>query len=401
MKQKILYLIGLLLCSNFIFSAIEKPLLVVVLMVKNEEAVMVKTLKPFIEGGVKQFLIFDTGSTDKTVEVTDKYLKSSKVSYFIEQEPFIDFAASRTRALRLAEQKFPNAEFMLMPDAEWYLVHTENLLKICEQLKKESETSYYVRIMNKDTDFYVPRLIRCHKNVKFWGRVHEVLDQPTMIRLPLDIYFFLDPSHFGIEKSQKRWQRDKELLLADHLKEPQNTRTCFYLAQTFMCLGDFANARKYYKKRIDLGGWDEEVYIATYRLALCTEMQYPNHPKNWQKAERYYLRAYSQRPSRAEPLIRVAHYHLNQKNMPLAYLYANQASKIQYPMNDILFIEKEAYENTRFEILGQASWNTGKYKTGEWATKKLLTRKPEDKSLLQNLSAFRKAKIDAKSRAIA
>ena len=39
---------------------VSDPLLVVVLMVKNEQDVIVPTLKPFVDGGIDAFYIFDT-----------------------------------------------------------------------------------------------------------------------------------------------------------------------------------------------------------------------------------------------------------------------------------------------------------------------------------------------------
>jgi len=49
------------------------PLLVVVLMVKNEEDVINATIEPFIKAGIDSYFIFDTGSTDKTVETVKKF----------------------------------------------------------------------------------------------------------------------------------------------------------------------------------------------------------------------------------------------------------------------------------------------------------------------------------------
>ena len=60
------------------------------------------------------------------------------------------------------------------------------------------------------------------------------------------------PGRHGMEKTQRRWQRDKELLMKAHLANPQDSRTAFYLAQTFDCLGDLENAYKFYELRTTL-----------------------------------------------------------------------------------------------------------------------------------------------------
>ena len=39
-----------------------------------------------------------------------------------------------------------------------------------------------------------------------------------------------------------------------------------YLAQSYFDLGDYANARRWYQRRADMGGWEEEVYYSLYRV---------------------------------------------------------------------------------------------------------------------------------------
>src|SRR5579871_5674089 len=56
------------------------PILVVVLMVKNEETVMRATLQPFVDAGIHSYLIFDTGSTDNTVAVTQEMFDEHRVT---------------------------------------------------------------------------------------------------------------------------------------------------------------------------------------------------------------------------------------------------------------------------------------------------------------------------------
>ena len=91
-------------------------------------------MEGYVKGGVDAFLIYDTGSTDKTIERITHYFHNNGITRFIiEQEPFVDFASSRNRALSLAERHFPNAGFFIMPDAEWYIQGVPQLLDFCRQ----------------------------------------------------------------------------------------------------------------------------------------------------------------------------------------------------------------------------------------------------------------------------
>src|SRR5262245_30205228 len=162
----------LLLCYSISVIAAQSydPLLVVVIMVKNEEKVIRATLQPFIDGGVDSFFVFDTGSTDKTMEVAQEFFDEYGCEHaYIVQEPFIDFATSRNRALDLAQEKFPHAAFMVMIDAEWYLNDACALVDFCRVClwRGDVYNSYLMHIVNEALDNYTCRLIRCHRVVRF------------------------------------------------------------------------------------------------------------------------------------------------------------------------------------------------------------------------------------------
>jgi tetratricopeptide (TPR) repeat protein len=373
------------------------PLLIIVLMVKNEAEVIRETLKPFVEPFAQEikkqlsFFVFDTGSTDSTMALAEQYFKEKNViDFVIKQEPFVDFATSRNRGLDLAEQAFPNATFMLMPDAEWYMNNVEELVKFCVSHKNDFATSYLVRIMNSSIDFYTRRLIRCKRGVGFVGAVHEDLNQCWDEKVPADCFFFWDPKNYGIEKSRRRWQRDLDLLLKEFIKNPQSTRTAFYIAQTYACLGDLKNARLWYALRANMQGWDEENFMAHYRLAQVWE-----DLGDWDCALREYLKAYSMRPSRVEPLIRLAQHYFKTNEMALCYLFSSRAAQIPYPENDTLFIDKDLYEYTRYDLLGICAWYVGEYKVGQEAVMMALKAHPDYPHLYKN-AAFYSEKLNSK-----
>jgi hypothetical protein len=211
----------------------------------------------------------------------------------------------------------------------------------------------------------------------------------TRHRTPNAVYFELRPERAGIEKTQRRWNRDKDLLLRAHLANPTDSRTCFYLAQTFDCLNDLENAYKYYNLRTTLIGWDEEDMMARYRLAQVTErMRRPDGSDTWPEALDHYLKAFSMRPTRVESLIRIAQHYLSMGNHACAYLFAHRACELPYPANDTLFVEKEAYEFNRWDILGQCGWYIHEYEVGEDAVRQALKAHDNYPHLFTNLSFY-------------
>ena len=200
------------------------------------------------------------------------------------------------------------------------------------------------------------------------------------------------------EKSQKRWERDRDLLKREHEKNPDDARTCYYLAQTYACLKDFDNAIKYFKIRDGLKGWVEENYMAKYILGYLHSII-----KDYAHAIEYYFqKAYEYRPVRGEALVRVAQIFnaLGQRNN--AYIYAVRACEIMYPENDILFVEKDTYETVRYELLLQISWDLEQYDAALWATHEFLKSKPDDINMKKNINViiakraeFNKKKMEA------
>lgn len=393
---KLLMLSMVMYCS--LLTAITPkadPLLVVVIMVKNEETVIKPTLEPYVKAGVDAFLVFDTGSTDETMakaqELFDEYHVTNT---HIIQEPFIDFATSRNRALDLVEEKFPGAVFMLMPDAEWYMHNVEGLLDFCTYHKNDLNASYLVRIVAPDLDFCTQRLIRCGSKARFGGVVHESIEIGTREKVPGEVYFELRPEQRGIDKTQKRWLRDKELLLREFKRDPYSPRNTFYLAQTFECLGELEDAYKFYNIRSELPGWDEENFQTHYRLGRVAEqILMANGECDWPKALGHYLKAFSMRPTRTEPIIKIAHYYLRKGDHALAYLFAQRACQIAYPSQDVLFVEKDMYDYARYDILGQCAWYLNEYEVGEEAVRKALKAHADYTHLHTNLAFYLNRKI--------
>lgn len=366
-------------------SSEGRPLMVVSIMIKNEEHVIKATLQPYADAGIQDYLIFDTGSTDKTIEKTEEFFKENNIKNgIIKQEPFIDFATSRNRALDLTEELFPDAHFIVMLDAEWYMHNVDKMLEFCEKHKNDSCPSYLVRlIMNDVLDFYAPRLIKPFTNSRFYGVVHETLNNTTKNQTPAEAFFEVRTSKRGEEASKKRWFRDRDLLLKEAQKNPKDPRTLFYLGQTYDCLGDLENARLWYEKRVQTPGWYEENFVVLHRLGQVYE-----NLGNWDRALYYYMKAYENRPCRVESLIKIAQHYLKTNEMSSCYLFAKKAVDTPYPTDDILFVEKDLYDFSRYDTLGIAAWYVGDYSSGKEAILKALQAHPEMQHLKLNLEYY-------------
>src|SRR5204863_8303912 len=178
------------------------------------------------------------------------YFKDKQLDHaYIIEDPFIDFATSRNRALDIAEKMFPNVTFFLMIDAEWYLHNAQEIISFCKKHKNYIEPDtiggcYSIRLitMQDNIDNYATRLIRSGKNVRYTGVVHETIQQSTSGHLPKTVYFEYAPKESGREKSKNRYIRDYNLLQKSLENDPVDKRTLFYLGQTCQFLDKWEEA---------------------------------------------------------------------------------------------------------------------------------------------------------------
>ncbi|MGV3739675.1 MAG: glycosyltransferase [Gammaproteobacteria bacterium] len=368
----------------------EPPLIVVVIMIKNEAVSIEETLNSYVSGGLKHFFILDTGSTDNTIAIVEAYFKKHPVSVSMHQEPFIDFAQSRNRALELAEHCFSTAIFFMMPDAEWHLQYPAELIQFCEQERTHATPLYLLTIKMNSVEFTTARLFRVNAYIRFRGVVHEVPEQIAEVKVPDPICFQVLSTQQGIEKSKLRWERDLVLLSNALTENADDPRTVFYLAQTYECLERLEEAYHLYQIRAKLPGWDEENFITYFRLGCLAErlsQQTEQSVVTWDHAMNYFLQAFALRPHRIEPLVKMAN-HYWPSNAQACYLFIKHAYDLPYPKQDRLFIEKDMYDYERYEIMSRCAWYVGEYALGVEATSKALERRPNTPHLCKNLELY-------------
>lgn len=398
------------LCTHMGYGASD-PLLVILLMVKNEKDVIVPTLESYLPKGPDRqealkdigYVLYDTGSTDGTQEAAREFFERNGVVHFvIKEEPFVkdNFAASRNNGLAFTRAHFPTSTFILFPDAEWYLSSADLLLEFCRAEKALYDEGacrvpyYHLYIEVKggggSYEFPTPRLILTADDVVFEGVVHECPTKISNAEVYRSVYFTLGSSKVGQDKSMRRWHRDRDILLNDLLAHPDNPRTALYLGLTELWLGNLRNAYTYLKIRTKLHSFPEEDYFAYYKLGIVTMLLAQQEPASftWDEAHSYFLKAYSLRPHRAEPLIRIAAHYMEEDNHPVSFLYSKRAIEIPRPCHELLEVERHLYEYDRWELLSRSAWHFGKYRLGEQATLKAIESCPNFPHLYRNLAFF-------------
>jgi len=295
------------------------------MIVRNEAAVIARCLASVLPI-IDYWVICDTGSTDETPAIIAEALAS--VPGELHHHTWVNFGVNRTQAIKIAETK---ADYVLLVDADM-------ILNVHRVFKAQLSANAYMVRNTGALDYWETRLVDSKYNWQYMGPTHEYVYSPSGNRREkidaISVTHFAD----GGARADK-FTRDISLLETALIDEPNNGRYLFYLAQSHANLGDFANAIKYYHRRIDAGGWDEERWYAMYQLGAMLEKSGAGH----QEVANAYLRAYEYRPSRAEPLYHLAKILRDNRRYALALLYIERALKIPYPQ-DILFIEKPVYD---------------------------------------------------------
>lgn len=363
----------------------DLPLLSLVMMVKNE----VKSLRAAFEsvrGAADTALVLDTGSTDGTQALARKLL--TEMPGELVEEPFVDFATTRNRSLDLATGK---SVFGLLLSGDETLVGATNLRQFCERMRDVDGPEHGVYFLSLDMGsnfrFSSARLVRLDHGWRYVGAVHEFLTKPGAPQPSLHADgCSVQHDLAGRDHARKILSatRDLDLLRAERKRDPSNARTVFYLAQTLEDLGRPSEAHQAYKDRIALGGWQEEVYEARFRLArTALAMGEP-----WERVQALYLEAFSAAPHRAEPLFEIALHWQRIGNHALAFLFGQRAMQLPHPEHDLMPVNSAVYSHLALEVVGASAWYVGEYAIGEAALRRALAVRPGAPELLKNLEFY-------------
>ena len=314
---------------NEVVNAGAKGFLCLNMIVKNESKIiqrLIKSVLPIID----TYCICDTGSTDNTIELITTTMKAAGKPGLVFTEPFKNFGYNRSIALQRAAEW---GTYALLLDADMQLI-------IEPAFKKTDLTAsgYSLLQSNGGLDYYNLRIAKTGIGIKCVGPTHEYYDIPhghnTVQIQSLRIHDIGD----GGAKSDKT-ERDIRLLTEALQTDPNNDRTHFYLANSYRDCGRNEDAIRHYRKRIEIGGWVEEVFQAALEIGICYSRQ-----KKMDEAIVAWMDAYQRYPKRAESLYEIIKHYRIEGKQQLAQLFLNTAKQIPYPKHDVLFIKKSIYD---------------------------------------------------------
>jgi glycosyltransferase involved in cell wall biosynthesis len=340
--------------------ATERPAICLNMIVKNEAHIVHETLDS-VAPYISSWVIVDTGSDDGTQDLIRNHMAALGIPGELHERPWRNFGHNRTEALTLAQG---HGDYIWVIDADDILVGTPDFTQL-------SADMYMLRHRMADTTFWRPRLFRDGLRWRYEGVVHEVpvCDDPCVVQR-LEGEYHIEYRQLGSRSQDPgKYARDAELLLAEVERNPEDVRSVNFLAQSYFYAGDIVNARKWYARRLEMGGWDEDVYFAMFRLAVS--MAQLGEP--WPDVQDAYLRAWEFRPTRAEPLYAIARRYRLEKRYRLGYLFAERAAVIPLPEEDFI-VRAEVYAWRATEEQALCAFWIGKQAEAFTLCRRLLAR---------------------------
>jgi len=373
--------------TNLISSKVAAPNSVKIclcMIVKNESKIIERCLNA-AKLVLDYVSVVDTGSTDNTKEIIEKWCEKYSIPCVVHEEPFKNFSHNRTHSYQAAKDSFPDSSYFLLLDADMVLVvkpmFRKNLL---------TEDCYMIEQYSHVVRYWNVRLIG-NKNVDKWdciGVTHEYWDPTPKIGKTCRLTSLeIDDREDGGCKSDK-YERDKRLLLEgyNNPETPKDlkTRYSYYLGQTFECLRQFDDAIKWFSRRSEeKDTWEEEAWYANYKMGMA----YISNGEE-EKGLTTLLQSWDRRPWRAEPLYKLACYYRAKHPTPdkghamnnAALMYALRAREVPYPETDVLFVEYDVYDFLiDVEIAIVSFYVRGKKNVGKAAAKRLAQKLKEGK----------------------
>lgn len=380
------------------------------LMVKNEKKRLRVTLDS-VKDTVDSIVVFDTGSTDNTIEILREFSEETGIPLRLKEGDFIDFSTSRNVSLDFAAT-FDDIDYILSLDVNDELRGGDALRSVAKTYMDKPERGFMVCQQwwanNQITKYYNLRFFRAGQiksedllksSWEYRGSVHEALydlkdkeGYQEMLRpqLPEEITIYQDRTQDD-DKTSKRFSRDAELLLKDHKDSPKDPRTLFYLAQTYACLNQPDDALYYYKLRTKVEGFQEEKFHAYYEAGRLSQQL--GH--DWHTCMGWYIKAF-EHSQRVEPMMRIAEYYrfladmqndlphdthehyMSKNSWLLSFMYSNMACRLEYPSSSLLFVNRLDYDYNRWHHMGIASFYAGCHNEGKIACERAIEAKNED-----------------------
>jgi len=237
------------------------------MIVKNESHIIKDKLTKLLQKiKFDYWVVSDTGSTDKTIELITDFFKEVGIPGEIYEDDWVDFSHNRNKALEYA---FGKSKYLLVFDADD---------EICGDfvLPELTRDSYSLQFGS----YTRPQIVNNHKRWKYVGVLHEYICSNDSRINDASTEIIKGPYHVISGRTGNR-NLDSNKYLKDAIilekayndaviaKDDMHIRYGFYCANSYYDCGKYESAISWYKKTLENGGWAQEKYVSCLKLYNC------------------------------------------------------------------------------------------------------------------------------------
>lgn len=324
-------------------------------MVKNEQNRIRVTLESVLDK-VDGVLILDTGSTDETISVVREcVLEHEGKRLDLLNEEFIDFSTTRNVMLDFLD-KTDYTHILLLDSNDEVRCSRTQLRELAEQSEASAFMFQQEWYTGTDTiNYFNIRMIRNKKQYRYKGSVHEYLECRAEHVKVRDVIIYQNRVLDNDGKTKTRWEKDLILLKKDLKKTPTCSRTQFYLAQTYDCMGNEKKAFNFYKIRAEnkSGFWEERFNA----MMKCAKYEKTDDKKI------YWCFQALELSERVEVFVFLAKLFRKKEKFTSAFCFAKMACSLDIP-DCLLFIDKKIYTHDRWQEMAISAFYIKEYDAG-------------------------------------
>lgn len=341
------------------------------MIVKNEEKTLERCLSS-VKGIFDEIIIVDTGSTDKTKDIAQKFTER-----ILDFEWTDDFAAARNFAFSNASEEYTmwlDADDVLTPENRQKLLHLKQSLDSSADAVSMEYHCDFDDYGNVAMNVRRIRIVKRLKNYKWHGAVHEDLYVDGDI-LDTDIVV----THMQIHKVT-----DRNLNIYENRLKSGKTFTSqdiFHFARELHQHKMYERAVEFYLKfmEIENSSAENKIFVCS-KLADCYY-----HLRDKANELAYTFKSFEYSTPRPDFCCRLG-YHFLQKEAPLiAVFWYKQALEAPLPENKWAIVNQPSHTWLPHMQLGLCYYQLGRYDLSYLHNKIALGYRPNDQNIIMNL----------------
>lgn len=330
------------------------------MIVKNETKVLPRLFNS-LKDQIDYYVISDTGSTDDTPELIRNLGKIYQIPGKVYHHKWENFGHNRQLALEAAMKDSPS-DFALFVDADEELQFSD--AKFYEKL--DPEKTYEIEKHHSHIRYATPAITNIKKFKWRWNApVHNFLSCEPPVESgkveKLDSVWIKYHQHQGAKSAgltvKEKYLRDANILENELKNNPNDARSQFYLAQSYMDACDCQKAIEHYKKVRSMNGWIEEKYVACWKAGSMML----TYKQDQVEALGLLVFAHELMPTRLEAIFELLKWaRINQK-YEFGFSMCRGALQLAKPDNCRLFVCPYIYQYAFADELSICAYWSGEY----------------------------------------